>query len=160
MREALLAYAELLAQHHGKTIRGEHEIGIVQAAERYCRSYGTLSERRSAFEAITAKLPEMFSALSATLSLRRSTGQRHLAAPACTWMGKLCRWRHSTNLPLWPMAPISASWIRSLLRYIGNDSPNPELQTRADRNDPTALILPHALNKTAGGDQRIDSRNQ
>ena len=29
MREALLAYAELLAQHHGKTIRGEYENGII-----------------------------------------------------------------------------------------------------------------------------------
>ena len=60
MRSALLAYAELLAQHHGKTIRGEHEIGIVQVAERYCRSYGTLNERRSAFEAITAELQRCF----------------------------------------------------------------------------------------------------
>ena len=61
MREALLAYAELLAQHHGKTIHGGHEKEIGQVAERYCRSNGTLSERRIAFSAITGELQKHFS---------------------------------------------------------------------------------------------------
>ena len=56
MREALLTYAKLLAQHHGKTLHSEHEDGIIEVAERHCRSNGTLSERRIAFGAVTTEL--------------------------------------------------------------------------------------------------------
>ena len=119
--EALLAYAELLAQHHGKTIRGEYENGIIHVAERYCRSNGTLSERRIAFGAISASCRDV-SAYSTTPYLQLSTGPRPSVTPACTWMVDHCRRWHSMSLLLWSMLPVSASWILSSLRCTGNDS--------------------------------------
>jgi len=60
MREALVAYATSLATHHGLSITAQDLTKVGLPSEHHCTSFGSLQERREAFNAITTFLIERF----------------------------------------------------------------------------------------------------
>jgi len=56
MRDALIGYAKLLAEHHGQTISDNELSQAALLSEKQCNSFGSLEERRNAFDAIATFL--------------------------------------------------------------------------------------------------------
>ncbi|QIN81107.1 hypothetical protein GBA65_21985 (plasmid) [Rubrobacter marinus] len=60
MREALVSYASSLADHYGFNLTEQDSAEVDLLAGQHCASFGTLTERRQAFGAITSFLHERF----------------------------------------------------------------------------------------------------
>jgi hypothetical protein len=60
MRDALISYAVLLAKHYGRTINEEDLTRSGLLTEQQCNSFGSLEERRQAFNAVATFLHDRF----------------------------------------------------------------------------------------------------
>jgi len=54
MKEALVAYGQMLARHYGREVTAEDLSRVGLPSEQHCASHGSLQKRREAFEAIAA----------------------------------------------------------------------------------------------------------